>query len=63
MKSDSIEENITRAVGARFPTFGGGQTSMFNPIVNATADKPLMFAAGVDVADVVRFIVLRVRQR
>ena len=49
-------DTVIRMVGQKFHTFGGGQKSDWNPIVNATTNKPYMFAAGVDVADVVEFI-------
>lgn len=48
---------ITRRVGETFPTFGGGKGSDWNPIAAALKDKPLQFAAGVDVEEVVKFIV------
>jgi len=44
---------ITARVGRSFLTFGGGQTSEFNPIVTMLAEQPFQFAAGVSVRDVV----------
>jgi len=52
-------KRITVAVNERFPSFGGGRNrnTNFNPIAAALKDKPPMFAAGVDIEEVVRFIV------
>ena len=47
---------IRAAIGKTFPTFGGGKGSDFNPIAAALKDKPLQFAAGVDVLSVIMFI-------
>lgn len=49
---DRIVEEIKKV----FPTFGGGQTSDFNPVVNAMKNQPLMFAGTVDVKTVVTFV-------
>lgn len=49
--------DITRAIGTRFRTFGGGESGPFNnPVAHALRARPLSFAADVDVADVVRFV-------
>jgi hypothetical protein len=50
-------QRLTSWVSNNFHSFGGGQTSDWNPIVNATTNKPPMFAAGVDICEVVDFIV------
>jgi hypothetical protein len=49
---------VVKAVGVHFRTFGGGQDAGWdmNPIAMALKDKPLVFAAGVDVRQVVEFI-------
>jgi len=49
---------IVTAVTKNFRCFGGWRTNGadFNPIVAFTKDDPPSFAAGVDVADVVRFV-------
>lgn len=52
-------DDIVKAVAESFPSFGGGKTSFYNPIANATADKPPMFAAGVDIKAVVNFVLER----
>ncbi|MBV6513044.1 MAG: hypothetical protein FMNOHCHN_02569 [Ignavibacteriaceae bacterium] len=48
-------KDITAIITAEFRTFGGGQSSMDNPI--AFANQPLTFAAGVSVEDVVERVV------
>ncbi len=48
---------IVMLVTARFRTFGGGRTSEYNPLVNILSDKEPQFAAGVDVREVVNYIV------
>lgn len=48
---------IVRDVSRRFSTFGGGQTSEFNPLTAALKDREPMFAAGVDVRKVVEFVI------
>lgn len=49
---------ITEAVGQSFRCFGGGgKPSVVNPVTMAMADAPRQFAAGVDVAQVVNFII------
>ena len=55
MSYQTIEE-IVEEVTNQFRTFGGGQTSEWNPISAALSDHPPQFAAGVDVEDVVKFI-------
>lgn len=55
---DMIVEECSRI----FRTFGGGQKSDWNPIVNALTDKEPSFAAGVDVREVVKFILRRGRE-
>lgn len=50
------EDAIVAAVSSRFRTFGGGRGSDMNPVADALKDEEPMFAAGVDVRDVVRFV-------
>ena len=57
VKNDINTDYIVKLVTARFRTFGGGQTSEFNPLVNMLKDKEPQFAAGVDVREVVDYIV------
>ena len=47
---------ITNLVTAKFRSFGGSQGSTTNPIAAALCENPPMFAAGVDIKDVVRFV-------
>lgn len=50
-------ERIVKAVTERFNCFGrGAQTTGLNPIEAAMKDKPPAFALGVDVEQVVRFV-------
>ena len=56
MATEQKIEAITDMVATRFPSFGGGQKSNYNPITNALSDKPPVFAAGVDIKEVVTFI-------
>ncbi len=62
MKPCEIEQ-IVEAVPSKFRTFGGGRTSEWNPLAAALKDMPLQFAAGVDVRDVVEFVVAEVQRR
>jgi hypothetical protein len=55
MKRKEIDQLVS-TITQKFSCFGGGKASNFNPIANALTDKPPMFAAGVDVENVVRFI-------
>ncbi len=59
MRIEGIER-IVKEVGERFPTFGGGNPSEDNPIAETLKGESLQFAAGVDVAEVVCFILSRV---
>lgn len=49
---------IVAAVAANFRSFGGGQEPAWgNPLAHALRDKPAQFAAGVDIKEVVEFII------
>lgn len=50
-----LTDKIVEELAEKFPSFGGGRTegSKVNPLVWALADKPAMFAAGVDIREVV----------
>jgi hypothetical protein len=54
------EETVRYIVGmvvSKFNCFGGGQRSPWgNPVAEALKDQPPMFAAGVDVEQVVRAV-------
>lgn len=56
MKDTQIKE-ITESTARQFRCFGGGRTSDTNIVAMALADKPLQFATGVDVEQVVRHVV------
>lgn len=51
-----MSEQIVTKIGKQFRTFGGGRGSYNNPMAAALKDKPLQFAACVDVAEVVAFV-------
>lgn len=56
LKPETIDD-IVLLVQSQFRTFGGGQiTSANNPIAHAMKDMPAAFAAGVDVREVVDFV-------
>lgn len=44
-----------------FPSFGGGQTSQYNLLVNALKAQAPIFAAGVDIRQVVEFVVMEMQ--
>lgn len=47
------KEDIALIISKEFRSFGGGQMSNTNPIVNALCDQPPSFAAGVNIQEVV----------
>jgi len=51
-KQNKIENYIQKT----FRTFGGGEFTEGNPVSIALKDRPLQFAAGVDVDDVIRAV-------
>ena len=55
MKQDLAKE-ITTKVAQSFRCFGGGRGSSWNPITEVLKDQPPQFVAGVDVEEVVRFV-------
>jgi hypothetical protein len=55
-------DRIVNEVGERFATFGGGRGSEFNPLAEMMKGRPLVFALGVDVRDVVEFVLERGRR-
>jgi hypothetical protein len=61
MQPHILLDELIAKVGENFRTFGGGQVTVSsNPLAHALKDKPLQFAAGVDVSQVVTFIVIAV---
>ena len=62
--SSADTQRIVQLIARRFRTFGGGQApSDFNPLTHWLKDAPLQFAAGVDVADVVTFVLREAGRR
>lgn len=54
---DEKVQEIMAEIGVRFRTFGGGIVgNADNPLSHALKDKPLQFAAGVDVREVIRLV-------
>lgn len=47
---------LTAVVSGKVRCFGAGATSEWNPLTATLADRPAMFAAGVDVKEVVDII-------
>lgn len=70
MNENKIAE-IVAEIGVRFRTFGGGFATYgsepvvyaWNPIADALKERPLQFAAGVDVAEVVRLVLRMANDR
>ena len=56
-------DKITQIIGRKFRSFGGGQKSNWNPMVNALADNPLQFAAGVDIESVVKAVLSEAKKK
>ncbi len=54
-KQDKIETAVA-GIGLNFRTFGGGQGSRTNPLADALKNQDLQFAAGVDVKEVVGYV-------
>lgn len=50
------KQELIKAITHKFHCFGGGKISEFNPITYALKDYPAQFAAGVEVEEVVNFI-------
>jgi hypothetical protein len=56
MSDLTLIEKITELAAQRFRSFGGGKAAFGNPVAHALASEEVMFAAGVDIQDVVRFV-------
>ncbi len=54
---DEIVKIVTSAVAARFRSFGGGNVSPNNIMSHALKDTPAVFAARVDIKDVVNAVI------
>ena len=55
-KKEPNPNDITRGLANRFPSFGGGWVTPGNPISAALRDVPPCFAAGVDIREVVDYV-------
>lgn len=51
-------KHITNSVRENFRSFGGGEATPGNPVAAALKDGRPQFAAGVDIEDVVTFILI-----
>ena len=58
-RKETLVQRIVRLASKQFPSFGGGKWSTGNPISYALKDKPPAFATGVDIEQVVRFILAK----
>ena len=56
VSSTSDTDTLVSELAKTFPSFGGGKVNDSNPLSIWMKDKPPMFAAGVDIEQVVRFI-------
>ena len=54
-------DDIVNEISRKFRTFGGGRGDRSNPIAEALKFTPLAFAAGVDVREVVKFVLFKQR--
>mgnify|MGYP001614981158 CR=1 FL=1 len=52
-------QKIVRLTAKQFPSFGGGKLATNNPISHALKNEPPTFAAGVDIEQAVRFILVK----
>lgn len=63
MSRESLQSKLTREVEDRFRTFGGNRADDdMNPLAGALSGRPPCFALGVDVGQVVTFILRRARE-
>jgi hypothetical protein len=61
--NESVKDFIVRYVAANTRTFGGGKKSSWgNPITAALEDKPAVFAAGVEVREVVDLVFAAIKE-
>lgn len=56
MKNKILEELVVKT-RLKFPSFGGGLYTDYNPISIALRNKNPQFAAGVDIEEVIKFVV------
>ena len=58
-RKETRVQKIVRLTTKRFPSFGGGKTAVGNPISFILKDEPPQFVAGVDIEQVVRFVLAK----
>lgn len=56
--NDKKVNEVTSIIGRKFRSFGGGQSGYNNPMAVALKDRPLQFAAGVDIKSVVETVLV-----
>ncbi len=54
---EEVIKILTEKAQTIFRTFGGGQSTYNNPVSAALSDSKPMFAAGVDIEEVVFFVI------
>ena len=59
MRKETRIQKIVRLTAKRFPSFGNNKIVIGNPISAALAGHPPQFAGGVDIGQVVRFVIAR----
>ncbi|MDX1535999.1 MAG: hypothetical protein R3346_04540 [Candidatus Spechtbacterales bacterium] len=63
MAEETEVTRITKEISSHFPSFGGGGTIIGNPIAAALQNSPPQFAAGVDIEEVVRLVLMSAERR
>jgi hypothetical protein len=59
MRKETHIQKIVRLAAKQFASFGGGKLTPGNPISAALADQRPVFAGGVDIEQVVRFVLAK----
>ncbi len=62
MITKKFKQELVKKVSANFPSFGGGMGSQWNPLAEALKDVEPQFAAGVDISQVVEFIIKELKK-
>lgn len=60
--SEQKRNEIVKGIAARFRCFGKGTRPSNNPIAYALEDEPTQFAAGVNVKEVVDYVIKRLSE-
>lgn len=58
-RKETRVQKIVRLTADEFHSFGGGKLTSNNPIAQVLKDEPPSFAAGVDIEQVVRFVLAK----